>query len=168
MSLLAEAIAHEEGFYVAGSLPQRNNNPGDLRHSPHSFHTSDKPNAIGKIDSVADGWADLNRQLELDATRGWTVRQLVYKYAPPSENNTADYLNYVCKFVGCTPNDLVSRVITIKGDDSWQTTRTNPQSTGSPAGASAQARSLAPQSHSSWWQAITNILKPSSDQSLQE
>jgi hypothetical protein len=26
----ATAIAHEEGFYVAGSVPQRANNPGDL------------------------------------------------------------------------------------------------------------------------------------------
>ena len=27
---VADAIAHAEGYYVAGSRPQRNNNPGDL------------------------------------------------------------------------------------------------------------------------------------------
>ena len=108
MSKLAEAIAHEEGFYVPGSLPSRDNNPGDLRHSPHSFHTSSDPNAIGIIDSVADGWADLEHQLQLYASRGMTVEQMVYEYAPPSENNSAAYLDYVCRYVGCASSTLVS------------------------------------------------------------
>jgi hypothetical protein len=108
MSKLAEAIAHEEGFYVPGSLPQRDNNPGDLRHSAHSFHTAAAPDAIGQIDTVADGWADLERQLGKYAARGMTVEQMVYEYAPPSENNSQAYLNYVCQYVGCVPGTLVS------------------------------------------------------------
>ena len=115
MSKLAEAIAHEEGFYVPGSLPQRSNNPGDLRHSPHSFHSGD-PNSIGAIDSVADGWADLERQLGLYAARGLTVEQCINEYAPPSENDSQAYLAYVCRYVGCQPTDLVSQVLTIQGD----------------------------------------------------
>lgn len=108
MSKLAEAIAHEEGFYVPGSLPSRDNNPGDLRHSPHSFHTAGQPDAIGIIPTVADGWADLERQLALYGARGMTVEQMVYEYAPPSDgNNSQAYLTYVCKYVGCTPGTLV-------------------------------------------------------------
>ena len=108
MSKLAEAIAHEEGFYVPGSVPNRDNNPGDLRHSPHSFHNPGDPNGIGQIDTPEDGWADLERQLSMYARRGMTVEQMVYEYAPPSENNSAAYLTYVCNYVGCTPGTLVS------------------------------------------------------------
>jgi hypothetical protein len=37
-----------------------------------------------------------------------TVEQMVYEYAPPSENNSQAYLDYVCQYVGCAPSDLVS------------------------------------------------------------
>lgn len=99
MSKLARLIAQEEGFNVAGSLPQRSNNPGDLRHSPHSAHAGD-PNGIGRIDTPEDGWADLERQLQLDADRGYTLRQLVETYAPPSENDTERYLRDLCSGLG--------------------------------------------------------------------
>jgi hypothetical protein len=111
VSKLAEAIAHEEGFYVQGSIPQTRNNPGDLRHSPHSFHTGNAPDDIGTIDTAADGWEDLERQLGLYAARGLTVAQAIDEYAPPSENNSAAYLAYVCQYVGCQPTDLVSDVL---------------------------------------------------------
>ena len=110
-SKLADAIAHEEGFYVAGSLPQRNNNPGDLRHGNGEIHPDNQPNAVGSFATPEEGWAALNRQLRLDAARGWTVQQLIYSYAPPSENNTEAYLDYVCKDVGCQPSDPVSAVL---------------------------------------------------------
>jgi hypothetical protein len=112
MTKLAEAIAHEEGFYVPGSLPARDHNPGDLRHSPHSFHTGD-PNSVGAIYSDTDGWADLERQLEIFAQRGLTVEQMVYEYAPPTENDSAAYLDYVCQYVGCAPGMQVSEALTL-------------------------------------------------------
>lgn len=107
MSKLAKLIAQEEGFFKSGSLPQRNHNPGDLRHSPHSEHPGD-PNAIGVIDSDADGWADLERQLSLDAERGLTLAGLVEKYAPPTENDTERYLDFLCQGLGCTADTTVS------------------------------------------------------------
>jgi hypothetical protein len=113
MSKLAEAIAHEEGYYIPGSLPNRNNNPGDLRHSPHSSHAADAPDAIGQIDTRVDGWADLERQLQIYAGRGMTIEQMVYEYAPPTENNSAAYLNFVCQYVGCEPQTTVSDALTL-------------------------------------------------------
>lgn len=93
MSLLARLIAKEEGFGLAGTLPTRNHNPGDLRHSPHSVHSSRSPNAIGAIDTDAHGWEDLERQLVRYANRGLTLRQMVESYAPPSDGNrTEQYL----------------------------------------------------------------------------
>jgi hypothetical protein len=101
MSKLALLIAREEGFYVPGTVPNRDNNPGDLRHSPHSFHTMDHLDGVGEIDSEADGWGDLERQLLLYADRGLTLGQAIYKLAPPGENNSAAYLAYVCTGLGC-------------------------------------------------------------------
>lgn len=92
---LAQLIAREEGFFTSGTLPQRNHNPGDLRHSPHSSHTADAPEAIGDIDSDTDGWEDLERQLQIDAGRNMTLQQAIYSWAPPSENNTEKYLSDV-------------------------------------------------------------------------
>lgn len=117
MTRLAHLIAQEEGFYVPGSLPNRNHNPGDLRHSPHSSHTPDAPDAVGTIDSDVDGWADLERQLDLDAKRNLTLRDLVYKYAPPNENNTGKYLADLCKGLGGIPSDtFVYDALKITGD----------------------------------------------------
>lgn len=113
MSKLAQLIAKEEGFGLPNSLPTRDNNPGDLRHSPHSFHTADDPNAIGKIGTVDEGWADLERQLQLYGHRGLTLREAVYEFAPPTENNSEAYLNFICRGLGCQPDILVSEALKI-------------------------------------------------------
>lgn len=111
MITLAVAIATEEGFFIPGSVPNRDHNPGDLRHSPHSFHTASAPDAIGQIDNDVDGWSDLNIQLEEYAARGDTIEQMIYHYAPVSENNSAGYLAYVCNACACNPTDLVSTIL---------------------------------------------------------
>lgn len=113
MSKLAHLIAQEEGYGIAGALPTRDNNPGDLRHSPHSFHSGD-PNAIGQIPTAAEGWADLERQLARYAARGMTLEQAIYEFAPPSENNSAAYLAFVCAGLGCVPGTLVGDALQIQ------------------------------------------------------
>lgn len=112
MSKLAHLIAQEEGYGIPGSLPTRDNNPGDLRHSPHSFHLGD-PNAIGQIDTPEDGWADLERQLQLFADRGMTLRAAIYEFAPPTENDSERYLAFVCKGLGVPDNVPVAEALTI-------------------------------------------------------
>lgn len=112
MSRLAELISKMEGFGIPGSLPTRNHNPGDLRHSPHSDHPGD-PNAIGVIDNDADGWADLDRQLQLFAARGLSLDKAIYIFAPPNENNTEDYLKFVCQELGCTADTPVSEALKV-------------------------------------------------------
>lgn len=113
MTKLAKLIATMEGFYENGTKPQRFNNPGDLRHSPHSQHSADK-NGIGQIDTVAHGWEDLERQLQLYADRGLTIQEMVFDYyAPPSENNSAEYLSYVCDGLGLQPTAQVTDALKI-------------------------------------------------------
>ena len=48
-----------------------------LRHSPHSQHPggSQHKEDIGTIDTDADGWADLIRQLWIDAIRGVSLEK---------------------------------------------------------------------------------------------
>lgn len=128
-------IALEEGFYKPGSLPNRNHNPGDLRHSPHSFHSPDDLNAVGQIDNDADGWADMALEMKFYAglvpgdprnrpAPGMTVAQAIYEWAPPNENNSPAYLSFVLNGepkegisgLGCSSDTLLSEALTITGD----------------------------------------------------
>ena len=110
MTLLARLIAQEEGFGTSGALPTRDNNPGDLRHAPHAQHPGD-PNAIGMEPTVADGWADLERQLQLYAERGLTLEQMVNLYAPDSENNSVAYLTFLCEGLRLPPETSVAEAL---------------------------------------------------------
>jgi hypothetical protein len=65
MTLLARLIAREEGFGIAGDVPTCDNKPGDLRHAPGASHEAKGANDIGIIPTVAEVWADLERQLQL-------------------------------------------------------------------------------------------------------
>jgi hypothetical protein len=114
---IAELIAKEEGYGIPGAMPTRDDNPGDLRHSPHSFHSAGAPNAIGQIDSPADGWNDLVRQLNIYVHDHptWTVADAIYCFAPPSENDSAAYLDYVVYGLGCAPTTLLSDALAIPG-----------------------------------------------------
>jgi hypothetical protein len=112
---IAELIAKEEGYGIPGALPTRDFNPGDLRHSPHSFHSPDAPDAIGQIDNSTDGWNDLVRELDLYVGRGLTVAQAIKEWAPPNENNTTAYLSYVLDGLGVPSDTLLADAMKIPG-----------------------------------------------------
>jgi hypothetical protein len=102
---LAALIAQMEGFNVPGSLPARQNNPGDLMHAPGETHPADAPNSIGSFSDAATGWAMLERQLTLDSAM--TLRQFVETYAPPPSNNTENYLTFLCNGLQLPETTLV-------------------------------------------------------------
>jgi|ERR1700761_3041242 len=109
MSLLARIVAREEGFGIPGSIPTVRMNPGDLRHAPGASHDGIGPNDIGIEPSVEQGWADLERQLQLYASRGLTLRDMIINYyAPPGENDSERYLAFVCQVGDWSPKTLVS------------------------------------------------------------
>lgn len=112
MTKLALLISKSEGFGVPGAIPTTRNNPGDLRHSPHSSHAGEGVNDIGIIDTAADGWADLERQLQIFAREGLTMREMVYRYAPPTDGNpTEAYLHSLCAGLGVTPETTVAAAL---------------------------------------------------------
>jgi hypothetical protein len=72
---IAYAIAVAEGFFVAGSLPQRRNNPGSLKGSDGQLRT---------FSTVEEGWTALKRQIRLilsDASRYYKSTMSVWEIA---------------------------------------------------------------------------------------
>jgi hypothetical protein len=109
---LALLVSQMEGFGHPGSLPERNNNPGDLRHAPQESHLDGQPDSIGSFATPQIGWAQLERQLQIDATRNLTIAQFVATYAPPSENDTANYTNFLCQGLGLPDTATLSQALT--------------------------------------------------------
>lgn len=102
---LASAISTAEGFFVPNSVPSRNNNPGDIRKDAVTNHP-----VIGgfvRFPTAAAGIALLYHQLALDIARGYSLRKLVYAWAPPTDgNNSENYLNETARRVGIEPSQF--------------------------------------------------------------
>lgn len=100
---LACSIATAEGFFVSNSLPSRMLNPGDERLAPW-LPKVNVINGFVKFDSLAQGVAGLYHQLALDVARGYSIRKLIYTYAPPTDgNNSENYLLETCRRMGIDP-----------------------------------------------------------------
>lgn len=115
---LGQLVAQMEGFNTPGSLPSRRHNPGDLRHGPHVSHVGLDPDAVGIEPSDEIGEQDMERQFHLDADRGMDIEHFVYTYAPPSENDSANYLRFICEGLGLGPKVplAVALLVPPKGD----------------------------------------------------
>jgi hypothetical protein len=111
------AIADYEGFNRAGSRAQRNNNPGNIEFGAMArrFNASleivpcyalEFPRFAYFSDSDA-GWACL-RELLTNTYIGMTIAATFNKYAPPIENNTNAYAEFVCKQTGLTLDTVLT------------------------------------------------------------
>jgi hypothetical protein len=109
MQTFMEAIAREEGFYVPGTRPARNNNPGDIEFGrftlAHGSTGGDPRFAV--FPSAFEGFAAM-RALLLSAYNGLTVAQALNKWAPPVENATNSYIANVCAWTGLTPETVLT------------------------------------------------------------
>lgn len=92
-----------------GTLANTNNNPGNLRFAGQKNAVQGK-GGFAKFKTPKAGYEALKRQISLDAGRGHTVQTFISKYAPPSENNTKEYLNFVVTKIGVPPTALLSDV----------------------------------------------------------
>jgi hypothetical protein len=113
MSKLAQLIGKREGFGVTGALPTRNNNPGDLMHAPGEDHPADAPNSIGSFPTPQQGWAALEEQLQRWADRGLTIAQAITLEAPPSCNDTAEYIDFICNELPAPSTMTVAQALEI-------------------------------------------------------
>lgn len=82
----------------------RNNNPGNIRHSKDKWQgmaDEQKDTEFVTFRSPEFGLRAIARVLLTYQKRGLnTIGEIVGAYAPPSENNTAAYINSVCSQVG--------------------------------------------------------------------
>jgi hypothetical protein len=117
---LCEAIARIEGFYLPGSRPNRLNNPGDIEwgafarlNGATALETpkGNEPARFAYFPTPEVGFAALHALLSGPAYCDLTIEQAINKYAPPSENNTLNYVTEVCGLCGCNPTDLVKDVL---------------------------------------------------------
>jgi len=100
---LAESMAGFEGFYSKNSLAQRNNNPLNLRWSKYM---TEKRGGFAFFDTPELGWSageyDLackcRGKTRTGLTGESTIRDLIYVWAPVSDNNpnNENYIKYVC------------------------------------------------------------------------
>jgi hypothetical protein len=114
INAFATAIAYAEGFYVNGSRPQRNNNPGDL-----TLDTIGK--GIGKdgpfiiYATPDDGWEALKRQVSLILTNtsnvyntNMTIQDMANRYTTTEQEAWA--LNVAGK-LGVSPDTKISTIL---------------------------------------------------------
>lgn len=110
----AQAIATMEGYFKAGSIAQRNNNPGNLR----SWGSRPVVNGYAYFDTPDQGWAALRRQIELNISRGLTLQEFfggksnVYAgYAPAADkNNPTGYAAFVAGRLGVPVNQPLPQI----------------------------------------------------------
>jgi len=103
---------------VSGTRGERSHNPGNLQFMPHSPWRgqvgieivppgmSFKPR-FGRYDTDHNGIRALAKQLityyQRDGLR--SVRAMINRYAPSSENATDSYVGAVCNYCGVLPDD---------------------------------------------------------------
>lgn len=81
----------------------RNNNPGNLNYAgqPGATKETGPGGRFAVFGTMEEGIAALGKQLQLDAKRGLdSVRKIINKYAPPSENDTEAYIKSVTGRMG--------------------------------------------------------------------
>jgi hypothetical protein len=113
---LASAIQTQEGYFP-GSLSFRNNNPGNLRFVGQRGAVAGD-GGFAAYPSYKEGLAALLDQIQLNASRGAdaagrpvvTVADLIYSWAPPSENNTAAYVASVERQTGFAGGDVLNQL----------------------------------------------------------
>lgn len=94
----------------------RNNNPGNLILTNIAWQGKipNKQNTDGKFEqftSIEYGIRAMYKDLVNDINKGKnTVTKLISEYAPPSENNTKQYINDVCATLGVKANDVLKTI----------------------------------------------------------
>lgn len=122
---LALAIRSQEGWRSArfsdqdpegGTRSYRNHNPGNLRKSP--FQTGcDGEFAIFHSDFAGffalqwDIWSKANGNTSTGLNGDSTLRDLIYRWAPPNENDSEKYLERVVMLSGFSDDMKLSELL---------------------------------------------------------
>ena len=121
--VLIEAMAHQEGYFGSDPevRPRRNNNPLDLIYGTESrsFGAKGGDPEFAIFPDAITGWRAGARWLSVPARfdregnlaggyLGAKLRQVIFRFAPPSQNNSQAYLDYVCENTGYTEDTVLT------------------------------------------------------------
>ncbi|RTL06201.1 hypothetical protein EKK58_06175 [Candidatus Dependentiae bacterium] len=86
-----------------------NNNPGNLRYAGQEGAVKGE-SGFARFQSPWQGLQALSNQVALDTNRGHTLESFINKFAPPTENNTKQYINQAVAKLGVSPNTPLSKI----------------------------------------------------------
>lgn len=143
VNTIAQAIQQQEGYYP-GSLAYENNNPGNLVYAGQSGATHGS-GGFAKFPDYSTGYQALLNQIQLYASRGYTVQQMMNVYlgmdkdATPgvtSQGDSVAYASTVAAAVGASPDTLLTDLGGLSPVDPGSFTASlNPNSPGFSPGA---------------------------------
>jgi hypothetical protein len=94
----------------------RNNNPGNLIRTPNAWqgkipYKDSTDTKFEQFTEIKWGIRAMFKDLINDISKGKnTVKKLISEYAPPNENDTKKYISLVCKSIGKTENEVITKV----------------------------------------------------------
>jgi hypothetical protein len=94
---------------LGSPLSKANNNPGNLRFVGQPGATQGK-NGFARFETPQAGVEALARQIQLDASRHLTLANFISKFAPPSENDTKQYIQQIAAATGTKPTTPISSI----------------------------------------------------------
>lgn len=99
---VAAAQSHVEGYYQTHSPAFTCCNPGNIT----AWGETPKRGRFCQFPTRAAGFDALYRDIEKN--RYMRLRDFIGKYAPPSENNTSQYLELVSTYTGIGPDEVIA------------------------------------------------------------
>lgn len=119
----AGAIATFEGFYISGSRPARNNNPGDLKYAGQPGAIGQDSGGFAIFPDAPTGWTALDNQLQayVNEFPAYSLYQIMEHYLgqnitasggeTTSQGNSTTYANAVAAAIGVDPTTSLSDLV---------------------------------------------------------
>jgi hypothetical protein len=90
-------------------LGLRNNNPGNLRPGDNWQGAIGVNQNFIVFENILWGLRAMGTDIRTKINNGYnTISKLIYRYAPPTENNTEAYINLVVQYSGIARNDVLT------------------------------------------------------------
>jgi len=104
VNTIAQAIQQQEGYYP-GSLAYTNNNPGNLIYAGQAGAVKGA-GGFAKFPDYSTGYQALLNQIQLYASRGMTIQDMMNVYAPAGQgsNDPTAYAATIAAAVGASPD----------------------------------------------------------------
>lgn len=101
-------------FLNKPGLPRgiRNNNPGNLIKTTIPWQGKITPSGDTRFEqfiNIAYGLRAMIKDILNDIGPNTSLEDLIYQYAPPSENNTIGYINYITNKTGIKANQVLTK-----------------------------------------------------------